>query len=190
MKMTYLVHVKRPSALVKLSKTRTSDLIHVLRKIANRIFQSKLRESKPHFQIIFSLCMNVLREKGGDLENVSKEKLMEGKIIGCLKEHFVILQQSPEGDHDPSKFLSKKCATHIEKIMSEEAEDFELDPELMKSCGGTSLSPLSEDGMCSRKKHTDPIECLKQHFMDENLKGEHLTECRKYVALLIKEPQV
>ena len=134
--------------------------------------------------------MNVLREKGGDLENVSKEKLMEGKIIGCLKEHFVILQQSPEGDHDPSKFLSKKCATHIEKIMSEEAEDFELDPELMKSCGGTSLSPLSEDGMCSRKKHTDPIECLKQHFMDENLKGEHLTECRKYVALLIKESQV
>ena len=136
--------------------------------------------------------MNVLREKtsDGDLEHASKEKLMEGKIIGCLKEHFVILQQSPEGDHDPSKFLSKKCATHIEKIMSEEAQDFELDPELMKSCGGTSLSPLSEDGMCSRKKHTDPIECLKQHFMDENLKGEHLTECRKYVALLIKESQV
>ena len=136
--------------------------------------------------------MNVLREKtsDGDLEHAPKEKLMEGKIIGCLKEHFVILQQSPEGDHDPSKFLSKKCATHIEKIMSEEAQDFELDPELMKSCGGTSLSPLSEDGMCSRKKHTDPIECLKQHFMDENLKGEHLTECRKYVALLIKESQV
>ena len=112
--------------------------------------------------------MNVLREKtsDGDLEHASKEKLMEGKIIGCLKEHFVILQQSPEGDHDPSKFLSKKCATHIEKIMSEEAQDFELDPELMKSCGGTSLSPLSEDGMCSRKKHTDPIECLKQHFME------------------------
>ena len=44
--MTFLAHVKRLFALVKLSKTKISGLTHVLRKIAKTIFQSKHQNFK------------------------------------------------------------------------------------------------------------------------------------------------
>ena len=125
--------------------------------------------------------------KSGSVEDEAKESLLEGRVIECLKDSFMVLQQAPEGDRDPTKFLSKKCAVHIEKIMKDEAEDFKLDPQLLKHCE----VPLdSSSGMCNPMRHSDPIECLKKQFMDEAMKGENMIPCRKYVAKLIKESQV
>ena len=50
--------------------------------------------------------------------------------------------------------------------------------------------PLGDQGICSPKRHTDPIECLKNQFMDEKLQGDQLLKCRNYVGLLIREAQV
>ena len=121
------------------------------------------------------------------LKSGTEQKLLEGEVISCLKDNFVALQQAPEDDRDPSKFLSKKCAGHIEKVMRDEAEDFQLDPQLQKHCK-TQLN--KDNGLCSPVRHSDPIECLKTQFMNEEMKGDRMLECRKYVARLIKESQV
>lgn len=35
---------------------------------------------------------------------------------------------------EPKIVISRRCSSHVEKIMADEAKDFELDPQLAKNC--------------------------------------------------------
>ena len=136
---------------------------------------------------LFSVCkdeFNKIKDAPENMTDDAKIKLFEGSITSCLKGNFVKAQAGKEDDVT----LSRSCAAHVEQLMAEEQKDFELDPELVKFCGKKRDSPLKT--ICKPEQHPDPVECLKEKFMDEMLKGEDLINCRKHIATLLQEGEV
>ena len=122
------------------------------------------------------------------MSDQEKIELFEGSVITCLKNNFVRMEGGKE--EAPQSQLSTSCAHHVEQLMAEEGKDFELDPELVKFCGRKANSPLETICKPDVPGHTDPIECLKEKFMEEELKGDQNQNCRTYIAKLLKESQV
>ena len=162
-------------------------VVHTRQVLADKDIRLNPRLEKNCKNDITNLCFKSIQQFGqSQLENVDSGISLDGVIIQCLKDKFVEAQSQPEGDNDPSLVISKRCSAHVERIMADEAKDFELDPQLAKMC----KLPLGEQGICSPKRHTDPIECLKTQFMDEQLQGTELLNCRNYIGKLIREAQV
>lgn len=129
---------------------------------------------------------NLIRDAPEQASEEAKIKLFEGSIISCLKSNFVKAQASKSDE----LILSHSCAAHVEQLMAEEQKDFELDPELMKFCGRKNNPRAPLNTVCKPSEHSDPVECLKEKFMDEELKGDDLIPCRKHIATLLQEGQV
>lgn len=119
------------------------------------------------------------------MSDEDKVTLFEGAIISCLKMSFVKSQASKE-----DLVMSATCGAHVEQLMAEESKDFELDPELIKFCGRKKDINAPLNTVCKPAEHPDPVECLKEKFMDEEMKGEDLQGCRRYIAILLKESQI
>jgi hypothetical protein len=100
------------------------------------------------------------------LSTEEKVNIFEGSVISCLKNNFVLAMASKDSK---AIGLSPACGHLIEDLMKEESADAELDPELRKHCGKGDSAPLNT--VCRPDNHEDAIECLKEKFMDEELKG-------------------